>query len=93
MSAFAVLYLEKIVRNFKDAFDFSVYNINDVPDLTPSRHSAIYITFNLIFKCGKNLSGFTSLATSKHQETLFVQISCSRSMPSYLHFFSRQYPF
>ena len=50
MSAFAVLYLEKIVRNFKDAFEFSVYNINDVPDLTPSRYSAIYITFNLISK-------------------------------------------
>ena len=61
MSAFAVLYLEKIVRNFKDAFDFSVYNINDVPDLTPSRYSAIYITFNAsisILSMGMHFRGY-----------------------------------
>ena len=29
------------------AFLFSLYNINDVRDLTPSRHSALYISFNL----------------------------------------------
>ena len=54
---FSVLCLEKIIR-FKDDF-ISLYNINGVRDLTPSRHSAMYIYFNRIFKRGKFLSGFT----------------------------------
>ena len=57
LSVFSVLCLEKIIR-FKDDF-ISLYNINDVRDVTHSRHSAVYIYFNRVFKRGKFVSGFT----------------------------------
>ena len=53
-------------------FLISLYNINDVRDLIPSRHSAIHTYFNLIFKSGKICQVLRSFGTSKHQETKFV---------------------
>ena len=73
-------------------FFIPLYNINVVRDLTPSRHSAMNIYFNLIFKSGKNLSGFTefgNIQTSGNHDRSSIFFS---SMPSYLHFCSRQYP-
>ena len=54
-----LFFIWRRYSEISNTFLISLYNINDVRDLTPSRHSAMYISFNLNFKSGKNLLGFT----------------------------------
>ena len=70
-----LFFIWRRCSEISNTFLISLYNINDVRDLTPSRHSAIYISFNLIFiTVVKICQDLQSLGTSKHQETLFVQV-------------------